>query len=65
MFILGVYFSINVKQEESFNILIAIISDIELYKFIEDNIKSVTGQKEIFYLFGCPKLYKFQYEFKK
>ena len=53
MFILCIYFSIKVKQEEYFNILIAIISDTKLYKFIVDNIKSVTDPKEIFYLYGC------------
>ena len=53
MFILGIYFSTNVKKEESFNILIAIISDSEIYKFIINNIKSVTDPKEIFYLYGC------------
>ena len=53
IFIFCNYFSIKVKQEESFNILIAIISEKELYKFIVNNIKSVTDQKEIIYLYGC------------
>ena len=53
MFILGNYFSIEIKEEESFNILIAIISEKELYKYIINNIKSVTDQKEILYLYGC------------
>ena len=52
------------KQEESFNILIAIISEKELYKFIVNNIKSVTDQKEIIYLYGCLNYINFNINWK-
>ena len=53
MLIFGIYFSTTKKQEEFFNIIIAITSQKELYQYIINNIKSIKDNREILYLYGC------------
>ena len=53
IFILGIYFSINVKQARYYNDFIEIISQKELFQYLLNNIKSITNKNEILYLYGC------------
>ena len=53
IFILCIYFSIKINQEQYYNNFMAIISQKQLYQDLINNIKSIQDKKEILYLYGC------------
>ena len=66
IFVLGNYFSTNKKkQEEYLNIIIALISEKDLYKYILDVIKNLKSNNEIFYLYSCLNYINFNTDIPK
>ena len=54
MFILGNYFSTDKKKQESFlKLIISMISQTPLYKYILNNLPIIKSKKEILYLYSC------------
>ena len=54
IFLLGIYFSTNKKKQQAYlNIIIGLISEKEIYKYIFNVIKNLNSNNEILYLYSC------------
>ena len=54
IFVLGIYFSTNKKKQQGYlNIIIGLISEKEIYKYIFNVIKNLISNNEILYLYSC------------